>query len=45
MNAVARKKGLGRGLEALLGGTADITEAVTIEGAPHVLPLSKRQAG
>ncbi len=25
MNAVARKKGLGRGLEALLGGSADIT--------------------
>ena len=45
MNAVARKKGLGRGLEALLGGSADITEAVAIEGAPNVLPLSKMQAG
>jgi ParB family transcriptional regulator, chromosome partitioning protein len=45
MNAVARKKGLGRGLEALLGGSADITEAVKIEGAPHVLSLSKLQAG
>ena len=45
MNAVARKKGLGRGLEALLGGSADITEAVTIEGAPNVLPLGKLQAG
>ena len=45
MNAVARKKGLGRGLEALLGGSADITEAVAIEGAPNVLPLSKLQAG
>ena len=45
MNAVARKKGLGRGLEALLGGTSDITEAVVIEGAPNVLPLSKLQAG
>jgi ParB family transcriptional regulator, chromosome partitioning protein len=45
MNAVARKKGLGRGLEALLGGTADITETVTIEGAPNVLPLSKMQPG
>jgi ParB family chromosome partitioning protein len=45
MNAVARKKGLGRGLEALLGGSADITEAVVIEGAPNVLPLSKMQAG
>ncbi|MFP3184149.1 MAG: ParB N-terminal domain-containing protein, partial [Paraburkholderia sp.] len=45
MNAVARKKGLGRGLEALLGGSADITEAVKIDGAPHVLPLGKLQAG
>ena len=41
MNAVARKKGLGRGLEALLGGSADITEAVKIEGAPNVLPLCR----
>ena len=45
MNAVARKKGLGRGLEALLGGSADITEAVKIDGAPNVLPLGKLQAG
>ncbi|MBC8745303.1 ParB family chromosome partitioning protein [Paraburkholderia sp. WC7.3g] len=45
MNAVARKKGLGRGLEALLGGTSDITEAVVIDGAPSVLPLGKMQAG
>jgi ParB family chromosome partitioning protein len=45
MNAVARKKGLGRGLEALLGGSADITEAVKIDGAPHTLPLSRMQAG
>ena len=45
MNAVARKKGLGRGLEALLGGSADITESVKIDGAPHTLPLTKMQAG
>ncbi|SEB02269.1 ParB/RepB/Spo0J family partition protein [Paraburkholderia sartisoli] len=45
MNAVARKKGLGRGLEALLGGSTDITEAVKIDGAPNVLPLGKLQAG
>ncbi|WP_322052541.1 ParB/RepB/Spo0J family partition protein [Paraburkholderia bannensis] len=45
MNAVARKKGLGRGLEALLGGSADITEAVKIEGAPNTLPLTQMQAG
>ncbi|MFP3656066.1 ParB/RepB/Spo0J family partition protein, partial [Burkholderia sp. SIMBA_052] len=37
--------GLGRGLEALLGGSADITEAVKINGAPHTLPLDKMQAG
>ncbi|MBN3722878.1 ParB/RepB/Spo0J family partition protein [Burkholderia sp. Ac-20379] len=45
MNAVAKKKGLGRGLEALLGGSADITEAVKIEGALNTLPLDKLQAG
>jgi ParB family transcriptional regulator, chromosome partitioning protein len=45
MTAVARKKGLGRGLEALLGGSPDITEAVKIDGAPNVLPLGKLQAG
>src|ERR1700710_3087123 len=45
MNAVARKKGLGRGLEALLGSSADIAEPVKIDGAPHTLPLAKMQAG
>ena len=45
MNAVPKKKGLGRGLEALLGGSADITEAVKIEGAPNTLALGKLQAG
>ena len=45
MNAVAKKKGLGRGLEALLGGSADITTAVRSEGQPNVLPLGKLQAG
>ncbi|PLZ01996.1 chromosome partitioning protein ParB [Burkholderia sp. WAC0059] len=45
MNAVARKKGLGRGLEALLGGSSNITEAVKIDGAPNALPLTKLQAG
>jgi ParB family transcriptional regulator, chromosome partitioning protein len=45
MNAVAKKKGLGRGLEALLGGGADITAAAKIDGAPQVLPLGKLQAG
>ncbi|RDU98488.1 ParB/RepB/Spo0J family partition protein [Trinickia dinghuensis] len=45
MNAVAKKKGLGRGLEALLGGSPDITTAVRGEGQPNVLPLGKLQAG
>jgi ParB family transcriptional regulator, chromosome partitioning protein len=45
MSAVMKKKGLGRGLEALLGGSADITEAVRGEGTPSVLPLDKMQAG
>ncbi|PMS37804.1 chromosome segregation DNA-binding protein [Trinickia symbiotica] len=45
MNAVAKKKGLGRGLEALLGGSTDITAAAKSEGAPNVLPLARLQAG
>ncbi|WP_250498851.1 ParB/RepB/Spo0J family partition protein [Caballeronia sp. GAWG1-5s-s] len=45
MNAVMKKKGLGRGLDALLGGSVDITEAVRGEGAPTVLALDKLQAG
>jgi ParB family transcriptional regulator, chromosome partitioning protein len=45
MNAAVKKKGLGRGLEALLGGSADITEAVRQEGVPTTLPLGRLQAG
>jgi ParB family chromosome partitioning protein len=45
MIATVKKKGLGRGLEALLGGSADITEAVRSEGLPSVLLLSQMQAG
>ncbi|WP_175938671.1 MULTISPECIES: ParB/RepB/Spo0J family partition protein [unclassified Caballeronia] len=45
MNAVMKKKGLGRGLDALLGGSVDITEAVRGEGTPTVLALDKLQAG
>ncbi|MEX3557506.1 MAG: ParB/RepB/Spo0J family partition protein [Burkholderia sp.] len=45
MNAVAKKKGLGRGLEALLGGNADITESVKLEGALNTLSLDKLQTG
>jgi ParB family chromosome partitioning protein len=41
----AKKKGLGRGLEALLGGSADITEALRKEALPTVLALSKMVPG
>ncbi|MEO6918034.1 MAG: ParB/RepB/Spo0J family partition protein [Collimonas sp.] len=41
-----KSKGLGRGLEALLGGSTDITDAVpTIAGAPSVLAVTVMQAG
>ncbi|PFH09659.1 ParB family chromosome partitioning protein [Collimonas sp. PA-H2] len=41
-----KSKGLGRGLEALLGGSTDITEAVpTVAGAPSVLTVTVMQAG
>lgn len=42
---VLKKKGLGRGLEVLLGGSADITEALQKEALPSVLPLSKMVPG
>lgn len=41
-----KPKGLGRGLEALLGGSPDfIEEAPNVSGAPPTLPLSALQAG
>ena len=41
-----KSKGLGRGLEALLGGSTDIAEAVpTVVGAPSVLAVTVMQAG
>ncbi|TMS57906.1 ParB/RepB/Spo0J family partition protein [Imbroritus primus] len=43
--SAAKKKGLGRGLEALLGGSAEIVEAVKQEGAPTVLQLDQMQPG
>jgi len=42
---VVKKKGLGRGLEVLLGGSADITEAIQKEALPTVLALSKMVPG
>jgi len=44
--ATKKSKGLGRGLEALLGGSMDLAEAVpTLPGAPSVLPVAQMQAG
>ncbi|MBC7490291.1 MAG: ParB/RepB/Spo0J family partition protein [Glaciimonas sp.] len=44
--ATKKTKGLGRGLDALLGGSTDITEAMpTISGAPSVLSVAVMQAG
>jgi ParB family chromosome partitioning protein len=41
-----KSKGLGRGLDALLGGSSDISEAVpTVVGAPSALHISQMQAG
>jgi ParB family chromosome partitioning protein len=41
--ATKKLKGLGRGLEALLGGDSDTVTAAT--GAPSALPVSQLQAG
>lgn len=43
--AAAKKKGLGRGLEVLLGGSADIAEVLQKEALPTVLALSKLVPG
>ncbi len=44
--ATKKSKGLGRGLEALLGGSMDLAEAVpTLPGAPSMLPVAQMQAG
>jgi ParB family transcriptional regulator, chromosome partitioning protein len=44
--ATKKQKGLGRGLEALLGGANDFTEAVpTVAGAPTTLNVAQMQAG
>ncbi len=41
-----KSKGLGRGLDALLGGSSDIHEAVpAVPGAPSALPVSRMQPG
>ena len=44
--ATKKSKGLGRGLDALLGGNADIAEAVpNVQGAPSTLNVAQMQAG
>jgi len=41
-----KSKGLGRGLDALLGGSADITEEAQAQaGLPTVMPVGELQAG
>ncbi|MBR7783448.1 ParB/RepB/Spo0J family partition protein [Undibacterium luofuense] len=43
---VKKQKGLGRGLDALLGGASDFAESVpTVTGAPTTLAVSQMQAG
>lgn len=44
--AIKKTKGLGRGLDALLGGHGDISEAVPdMTGAPSALPIAKLRPG
>lgn len=40
-----KPKGLGRGLDALLGGSSDFSEAPTVAGAPSTMPVTELQAG
>jgi len=40
-----KHKGLGRGLDALLGGSGDFTQLAPIAGAPSSLPVINLQAG
>jgi ParB family chromosome partitioning protein len=43
--ATKKLKGLGRGLEALLGGDGDFTQQPADAGAPSSLPVAQLQAG
>ncbi|WP_343583734.1 ParB/RepB/Spo0J family partition protein [Herbaspirillum sp.] len=47
--SLKKSKGLGRGLDALLGGSADITEEAQAQaaqaGLPSVMPVTELQAG
>lgn len=43
--ATKKPKGLGRGLDALLGGSSDTANAASDAGAPATLPVNRLQAG
>lgn len=44
--ATRKSKGLGRGLDALLGGASDMVEdAPVVSGSPSVIPITDLQAG
>ncbi|BBE08178.1 chromosome partitioning protein ParB [Mycoavidus cysteinexigens] len=45
MKAVNRKKGLGRGLDSLLGADVGMLEATLVEGKPTTLRLAQLQPG
>ena len=40
-----KHKGLGRGLDALLGGSGDFADLAPVPGAPSALPVTNLQAG
>ncbi|HZS80592.1 MAG TPA: ParB N-terminal domain-containing protein, partial [Herbaspirillum sp.] len=44
--ATRKSKGLGRGLDALLGGSSDMAEDVPVtSGSPSMIPITDLQAG
>ncbi len=43
--ATKKPKGLGRGLEALLGGPSDFNDAAVLDAPPTLLPVQELQAG
>lgn len=45
MNAAVKKKGLGRGLEALLGAGSALPAMAADQGAPNALPLASLRPG
>ena len=45
MATTKKPKGLGRGLEALLGGSSDFNDVQSVPGAPSTLQVTDMQAG